>query len=251
MSVPLHEHFSDVDCVPGTSHVTGPVERFALVNVMALGGEPDRPTHVPVELARLGPVVVWESTGSSAALPFWNTNNEADAWLLLVHGAVRIEFKEPETDVSYGYQECRTGDLFRLPKGIAHRTLSGDGRRRVSLELLLQEREPHPGRGPVDPDPSGRVGGFSFEVPDGDGDVVVRTPAGEHREDRHFLTRAFRALVAHELHLFHNELLGGLVVDDHGDTVTLKAHGYAETLDGRAVQAVFAGVLDRLGEAQP
>lgn len=247
MNALLHEHFSDVVCAPGESHVTGPVDRFALVNVMELGGHPDRPTHVPVELARLGPVVVWESTGSSAALPFWNTNYEADAWLLLVHGSVRIEFKEPETDVRYGYQECRSGDLFRLPQGIAHRTLSGDGRRRISLELLLQDPARHPSHGPVLADPSGRLGGFAFEVPDR-GDVVIRTPAGEHREDRHLLTRALRALVAHDLHLGHNELLGGLVVHDLGARVTLKAHGHSETHDAPTVLAVLLGLLDTLGE---
>lgn len=242
----LHPDFADLRAEPGESHITGEHERFALINVAAFGGAADRPSHVPEELGRLGSTIFWESTGSSDALPFWNTNFHADAWLYLVHGSVRVEFKYPESDRRLGHQLCRTGDLFRLPKDIAHRTFSGDGKRRISIELL--EQSPHialTGTREITPDPGGRIGDFRFTVI-GD-EVRISTPTGELVEPRHYFGRAVRALVAHELHLEHNEFLGGFVVHDHGAEVTLKAAGHAERLPGGAVLDVFAGLLPRLG----
>jgi hypothetical protein len=244
VAVALHEDFAGVECRPGESHLTDEADRFALVNVLAFGGAPDRPTHVPAELARLGPVVVWESTGSSLALPFWNTNFDDDAWLYLVQGSVRIEFKEPETTRTFGHQLGRTGDLLKLPRGVAHRTFSGDGKRRISLELLSSDPRGEVPRRSVRPDDSGRLGELTFEI--GADVIVVRWPGGELREPRHFFGRALRALVSHDLHLFHNEFLGGLVVNDHGEEVTVKAGDSVQRLPGGQVQDAFAGLLARL-----
>ncbi len=74
-------------------------------------------------------------------MPFWNTNFHCDVYRYLVHGSVRVEFKETEGDEHYDQYVARTGDLFKLPKDVAHRTYSGDGKRRISLEIL--ERNPH------------------------------------------------------------------------------------------------------------
>ena len=243
----LHPDFAGMHCAPGESHITDRPELFALLNVAAFGGAADRPTHVPRELARLGSTVVWESTGSSDALPFWNTNEQADAWLYLVHGSVRIEFKAPESPHAHGFQLARTGDLLKLPRDVAHRTFSGDGRRRISLELL--EHNPHwdlIGRRPIEPDESGTAGGFAFELLEEH--VRVHWPGGSLLEPRPYFTRALRALVAYELHLYHNEFLGGLIVHDFGDEVSLKAGGYVERLPNYVVVNTFAGLLARLRE---
>lgn len=241
----FHPDFDGMPCAPGESHIREGADRFGLVNVAAFGADAERPTHVPRELARLGNLLVWESTGSSDALPFWNTNYHADAWLYIVHGQVRIEFKEPESEHLYGHQTGGAGDLIKLPVGIAHRTFSGDGKRRISLELL--EHNPQwdlIGTRTVTPDESGVVGGFSFQVLDEH--VEVSWPGGSLLEPRHYFGRALRALVAHELHLYHNEFLGGFVVHDHGDEVTLKAGGHQEGLPPGDVLDVFAGLLPRV-----
>lgn len=242
---PLHPDFGDLRVQPGEAHITGRPELFGLVNLVAFGGAADRPTHVPAEVGALGPVVLWESTGAADQLPFWNTNLDGDAYLYVVHGSVRVEFKETAGERRYGHYLGRTGDLLRLPGAIAHRTFSGDGRRRISLEIL--PRNPHwdgLGQHPVDPDPGGRAGGFAFDV-DG-ADVVVHWPGGELRTPRELFGRGLRALVAYELHLGHNEFEGGFTVDDRGTDVVLGAPGHTETLDGRAVLAVFRGLLDRI-----
>jgi hypothetical protein len=241
----LHPDFAGLPVRPGESHITGRHELFDLVNVIAFGGAADRPTHVPAELGALGPVVIWESTGAADMLPFWNTNLDGDAYLYLVHGSVRVEFKEIEGDRRYGHCLARTGDLLRLPKEVAHRTYSGDGRRRISLEIM--PRNPHwadLGARPVTPDPSRRAGGFAFAI--GDAGVEVSWPGGRLHTPRDPFTRGLRALCAYELHLGHNEFEGGFTVHDLGERVLLKAPGHAETLDGRAVLAVFHGLLERL-----
>lgn len=239
----LHPDFADLRVTPGESRIDGPHELFEMVNVIAFGGAADRPTHVPTELGALGSVVIWESTGAADMLPFWNTNLDGDAYLYLVHGSVRVEFKEIEGDRRYGHYLGRTGDLLRLPKEVAHRTYSGDGRRRISLEIM--PRNPHwsnLGAAPVTPDTSGRIGGFAFEVREAD--VEVSWPGGRLRTPRDPFVRGLRALRAYELHLGHNEFEGGFTVHDLGERVLLKAPGHAETLDGRAVLAVFAGLLE-------
>jgi hypothetical protein len=47
-----------------------------------------------------------------------------------------LEFKETGGSTPYGHYLARTGDLFRIPDKVAHRTFSGDGRRRVTLEIV-------------------------------------------------------------------------------------------------------------------
>jgi hypothetical protein len=106
-----------------------------MVNVIAFGGAADRHPHVPAELGRLGGVAIWESTGDNDALPFWNTNLVDDVYLYLVYGEVRVDFKELEGEGLLGSYAGPTGDLMRLLKGVAHRTFSTNGQRRISLEL--------------------------------------------------------------------------------------------------------------------
>lgn len=244
MSAPLHPDFGDLQVTPGEAHLTDPSELYDLVNVVAFGGAPDRATHVPAELGSVGPVVFWESTGAADALPFWNTNFQSDVYLYLVHGCVRVEFKKTEGTERYGQYLARTGDLFKLPKDIAHRTFSGDGKRRISLEIL--ERNPYwaaIGAQPIEPNDSGTAGGFRFDA-EGD-DVRISWPAGSLVTPRHFFVRGLAALVAYEMHLEHNEFEGGFIVHDLGEQVRLKANGYVETLPGAEVLATFAGLLQR------
>lgn len=248
----LHPDFAGLVVDPGALHVTGPADRFDLVNLIEFGGAADRPTHVPAELGRIGPpgkpggVALWESTGADSRLPFWNTNVDGDCWLYIVHGSVRVEFKETTGDVYLGHLEARTGDLFRLPVDIAHRTYSGDGKRRITLEVMPDNPFwARIGTEPVAPAEGGRVGGFTFAA--GDPDVTVSWPGGSLGSPRETFGRALRALSAYELHLGINELDGGLVVHDLGEQVTLRAPGgYAETLPGRDVLAVFRGLLPQV-----
>jgi len=240
----LHPDFGALEVTPGKSHISGSAELYDLVNVIAFGGAVGRATHVPTELGSVGPVVFWESTGAADALPFWNTNFACDVYLYLVHGSVRVEFKETEGQQVYGHYLARTGDLFKLPQAIAHRTFSGDGRRRISLEIL--ERNPHwatIGTVPIIPNGSGVAGGFRFDL---EGESVrISWPEGSLLTPQHFFIRGLAALVAYELHLEHNEFDGGFVVHDLGDQVRLKAAGYSETLPGAEVLATFAGLLQR------
>ncbi len=241
--VPLHEDFSMLSVEPGEMDVTGPVERFGLVNLLAFGGAPDRTPHVPAQLGELANTIIWESTGASDALPFWNTNYASDVYLALLHGEVRVEFKEPEREVRYGHYLGRTGDLLRLPRGIAHRTFSTNGRRRISLELL--ERNPfwadigrHAG---VQPATGTTLGGFTFEVTHDE--ATVRTPSDVVVTPPDFLRRGLGALVAYELHLDHNEFEGGFVVHDRGERTLLKTPEYQEEFDNGAVLALFKAIL--------
>jgi hypothetical protein len=238
----LHADFADLTVTPGESHITDRHELFNLVNLIEFGGAADRPTHVPAEVGSMGPIVFWESTGAQDALPFWNTNLDGDCYLYIVHGSVRVEFKETEGDRRYGHYLARTGDLFCLPGNIAHRTFSGDGRRRITLEIM--PRNPYwagIGAHPVTPDTSGRVGGFAFAF-DGD-DAVISYPGGTVRTPGHFFRRGLRALVAYELHLGLNEFDNGFTVHDLGDQVRLTAADHTETLPSREVLAVFTGLL--------
>jgi hypothetical protein len=241
----LHPDFADLRIEPGESHIDGRHELFDIVNVIGFGGAADRPTHVPAELGALGDLSIWESTGAADSLPFWNTNLDGDAYLYLAHGSVRVEFKETEGDRRYGHYLGRTGDLLRLPKEVAHRTYSGDGRRRISLELMPQN--PHwagLGRDPVTPDTSRRAGDLAFTIHDTE--VGVSWPGGELRTPRDMFTRGLHALCAYELHLGHNEFDGGFIVHDLGERVRLATPGHADTLDGRAVLAVFHGLRNDL-----
>lgn len=242
--VVLHPDFAELgaSAAPGVVAITAHPELFDLINLVAFGGDAARPTHVPAELGRVGPVALWESTGADDHLPFWNTNYDGDAYLYLVHGSVRVEFKETGTDVRYGHYLARTGDLFRLPMGVAHRTYSGDGKRRITLEVM--PRNPFwdlTGHDDGAVDGSGRAGSFGFAVhPDvvevSSGDAAVACPRAE-------FDRAVRALVAHELHLGHNEFDGGFTVHDLGERAVLGIPGVSEELPGAQVLAVFRGLL--------
>lgn len=244
----LHADFGHLRVAPGEIR---PGERpelfrpelFRMINLIAFGGAADRPTHVPVEVGDVGPVVMWESTGAADSLPFWNTNFGSDQWLYIVDGGVRAQLKEPESTEILGEYVARTGDLFCLPKALAHRTFSLDGKRRITLEIL--------GRDPawatvgaladLAPAPSGDIGGFAFAV---DGSSVVVAAGGRRAAlPADMFMRGLRALVAWELHLGHNEFDGGFVVHDRGELVTLKVDGYAEDHPPAAVLAGFKALL--------
>ncbi|TDV56434.1 hypothetical protein [Actinophytocola oryzae] len=238
----LHEDFADLVVNPGEAHFTDHQSLFNMVNLIEFGGAADRPTHVPADLGGTGQIVFWESTGAADQLPFWNTNFDGDCYLYIVHGSVRVEFKETEGDKRFGHYVARTGDLFCLPRDIAHRTFSGDGKRRITLEIMPRNRFwAGIGQNPVEPDQSATVGGFGFAF-DGD-DAVVTWPDGTLRTPKEFFVRGVRAMVAYEMHMGLNEFDNGFVVHDLGDRVDLKAPGYAETLPGRQVLAVFKGLL--------
>jgi hypothetical protein len=244
----LHPDFADVVVNPGVSSIVGRPELFSLTNVLAFGAAADRPTHVPIELGRAGSMALWESTGAADQLPFWNTVYDGDTYLYIVHGSVRVEFKETDGTERYGEYLARTGDLFKLPNEVAHRTFSGDGKRRVTLEVMPD----NPlwalrGTRPISVDTSGRIGGFEFAA--GADAVTVTTPAGSIECPRDTFGRALRALSAWELHLGHNELDGGLTVHDQGETAVLSVPGHSETLDGAALTGVFRGLLIELGLA--
>ena len=241
----LHPDFAGLTVQPGESHITARHELFDIVNLISFGGAADRPTHVPERLGATRGIALWESTGAADQLPFWNTVYDGDTYLYIVSGSVRIEFKETDGTERYGHYLARTGDLFKLPNAVAHRTFSGDGKRRITLEVMPDN--PHwdlIGRTEVEPDLSQRIGGFSFGV--GPDTVRVVTPGGTIECPRDFFGKALRALSKYELHLGHNELDGGLIVHDEGTTVRLSVPGYTETLDGLAVLAVLRGLLLQL-----
>lgn len=242
----MHGDFAGLHVDPGEALVVSRPELFDIVNVVAFGGAAERPTHVPTEIGRVGPVVLWESTGASDALPFWNTNFRTDVYLYIVHGGVRVVLKEVERAEVYGEYVARTGDLFRLPKDVAHRTYSVDGKRRITLEIL--ERDPAwdtlGAMADVTPAASSDLGGFRFSlagetVTITNGKSRVDTPAG-------FFRRGLLALVAWELHLAHNEFEGGFIVHDEGESVTLKLPGHAEMFAPVDVLALFKTLLTQL-----
>lgn len=241
----LHPDFAHLPVQPGEVHISAHPELFGLVNVLAFGGAANRPTHVPVELGRVGNVALWESTGAADQLPFWNTNYDGDTYLYIAVGSVRIEFKETDGTTRYGHYLARTGDLFRIPPLVAHRTFSGDGRRRITLEIIPDNPFGATiGTRPIRADSSLRVGGFSFAV--GLDNVTVTAGGTKHPCPRPMFATALRALRKHELHLGHNELDGGLTVHDLGDQVILSVPGYSERLDGLAVLGVFQALLDAM-----
>jgi mannose-6-phosphate isomerase-like protein (cupin superfamily) len=241
----MHPDFADLKVYPGESHITAHPELFDMVNVIAFGGAADRPTHVPSELGRVGGASLWESTGAADQLPFWNTNYDGDAYLYIVQGSVRIEFKQTGGEARYGHYLARTGDLFRIPAEVAHRTFSGDGRRRITLEVVPDN--PYwstIGTREIVADPSLRAGGFSFAV--SRGHVTVSAGGNPHPLPRPMFAAALRALRKYELHLGHNELDGGLSVHDLGDEVELSVPGYSERLNSLTVLGVFQALLDAM-----
>jgi mannose-6-phosphate isomerase-like protein (cupin superfamily) len=222
----LHADFAHLKVRPGESHIVARPELFDLVNVIAFGAAADRPTHVPSELGRTRGVSLWESTGAADQLPFWNTNYDGDTYLYIVQGSVRIEFKETGGQEHYGYYLARTGDLFRIPDQVAHRTYSGDGRRRITLEVVpdnpfwstIGTRE-------IVADPSMRAGGFSFAISPGYVTVSASGTASDGGTERQ---------------------LPRLSVHDFGDEVELSVPGHAERLNGLAVLGVFQALLDAM-----
>lgn len=240
----LHPDFQDLRIVPGGSSITKFAERFDITNITALGAGIDVHPHVPMKVGQVGTAVFWESTGAADALPFWNTNLRGDVLLFLISGEVRIEFKELEGSERYGSYEGRSGDLMLLPKDIAHRTYSGNGKRRVSLEII--EHDPRWDSldwvGAVQPDLSLRLDDLSVR-PDG---PVSELDLGGSKivTDSSFLLRGARALVAYGGHLGHNEFEGGFVVcDDDGDEVVLKVAGNEMRADRKRVVAWLKGVI--------
>lgn len=239
----LHEDFAHLAVSPGEALATSRPELFDIVNLIAFGGATDRLTHVPTELGRVGPVVLWESTGASDSLPFWNTNFNSDMYLYIVDGGVRVQLKEPEGSEIFGEYIARTGDLFRLPKDIAHRTFSLDGKRRITLEILGHDPSWSTIGQYADVRAAERpeIGGFRFASADdvvavSHEDTIARVPVDMFR-------RGARALVAWDVHLGHNEFDGGFVVHDHGDTVTLKVGDRHEVHDPSEVIAVLKAIL--------
>jgi hypothetical protein len=243
---PLHPDFADLTIDPGAAQITGDPALFGLVNVIAFGGAADRHPHVPAELGRLGGVAIWESTGADDALPFWNTNLAGDVYLYLVHGEVRVEFKEVEREQRLGSYVGHTGDLMRLPKDVAHRTYSTNGRRRISLELV-----PYDPRwasldwvASVPASEDLEAGGLRIEP--GAESTTIRLDGREMSTSSSFLLRGARALLAYGLHLGHNEFDGGLVVSDGQDDAVLKVADRELRLPYEQAVALLKGVILRL-----
>jgi mannose-6-phosphate isomerase-like protein (cupin superfamily) len=241
----LHPDFADLvgTTNPGVMSITARPDLFHLVNLVTFGGDAARATHIPAELGRVGTVALWESTGAQDHLPFWHTNYDGDAYLYLVHGSVRVEFKQTDTETRYGHYLARTGDLFRLPAGVAHRTYSGDGKRRITLEIM-----PHNpfwdmiGKGEgSNLDDSARAGSFTFRrhadsVEVSAGDAHVTCPRAD-------FDRGVSALIAYEMHLGHVEFDGGFTVHDLGEKVRLTIPGTTGELATSEVLAIFRGLL--------
>lgn len=244
----LHADFAELTVEPGTMDVAAERrDAFSILNLLSFGGEAERHPHVPETIGALGDVVLWESTGSSVSLPFWNTNQSDDVYLYLVHGRVRVEFKEVEGQEILGTYDGRTGDLMLLPKDIAHRTYSGDGRRRISLEIL--RRDPTWARigehADVAPADELAIGDLRFDV--GADRVGIVTPHGRIETPSDPLLRGLRALIAYELHLGHNEFEGGFVVHDRDDVVRIATpDGYDEEHEPRTVLSVFHALVAAL-----
>ncbi len=184
-----------------------------MTNILALGGAADMHPHVPTKVGQVGTAVFWESTGAADALPFWNTNFRCDVLLFYLMPVVRVEFKEWRARRPTAATTGRSGDMMLLPKDIAHRTFSGNGKRRISLEII--EHDPAGtrwlGRPSVAADPArprwarlltgARSTEVSLDGSHGGGRLLIPPPRR-------------RALVAYGLHLGHNEFEGGFVVRD-------------------------------------
>jgi hypothetical protein len=246
MSVPMHEDFAGLAVDPGVVQIADGDDRFGMVNVIAFGGAADRHPHVPTELGRLGGVAIWESTGANDALPFWNTNLIDDVYLYLVYGEVRIDFKEFVGEKMLGSYVGRTGDLMRLPKDVAHRTFSTNGRRRISIELA-----------PYDPhwaslDWVADVAAFDdlelagLTIDPGQDTSVISLGESRVETSSSFLLRGARALVAFGIHLGHNEFEGGFIVSDGDDGAVLKVAGSEVRCPHDEAVGLLKGVIGRL-----
>lgn len=245
--VQMHPDFAHVQVRPGEMTLAAEADprQFGLLNLLAFGGAADKRAHMPAIVGQLGEVVLWESTGSADALPFWNTNFAGDVYLLLMEGEVRVEFKQPDSETHLGTYIARTGDLMKLPRAIAHRTFSTSGKRRISLEIVarnpLWERiGEHSG---VNASPVDQLDEVAF-VFDTD-TVAIRTPVDQIVTSREFFVRGLRVLLAYELHLEHNEFEGGFSVRDLDDEIELRTRGWAKRYSPAPVIALFKGLLER------
>src|SRR5579883_99324 len=106
--VQLHPDFAHLRVHPGTLDIREKPELYAIVNLLAMGGQAGLAAHTPHIAGELDDIIFWQSTGAADALPFWNTNYQSDVFLLLLEGDVRFEFKVPETDDHTGSLEAHT-----------------------------------------------------------------------------------------------------------------------------------------------
>jgi hypothetical protein len=245
--VRLHPDFGDLTVIPGHIDIRRNPELFRISNILALGGAEDMHPHVPTKVGQVGTAVFWESTGAADALPFWNTNLRCDVLLFCLAGEVRIEFKEMEGQETFGSYTGRTGDMMLLPKDIAHRTYSGNGKRRISLEII--EHDPRWDQlqwvRTVEPDLSLELDGLSASP--GPAETELSLGRATATVDSSFLMRGARALVAYGLHLGHNEFEGGFVVaDGTDDQGTLKVGSQQIKADEWRIVAFLKGLIDRL-----
>lgn len=252
-AVPLHPDFDGVEVRPGHADIVRSPERFDVTNIIALGGAPDMLPHVPTRVGQVGTAVFWESTGAADALPFWNTNLRCDVLLYLISGSVRVEFKELEGTAPFGSYTGRTGDLMLLPKDIAHRTFSGDGKRRISLEIIEHDRrwDDLGWVASVPPDDSLRLGPCTFDP--GPDTTAVAFDGRSVATDSSYLLRGCRAILAYGLHLGHNEFEGGLVLADgqgdrgeEGDEVVVRLGPASQAVGRLAAVAALKGLVARL-----
>jgi hypothetical protein len=246
-SVWLHPDFSALTVVPGHADITRSPELFDVTNILALGGGVDVHPHVPTKVGQVGTAVFWESTGAADALPFWNTNFRCDVLLFCLSGEVRIEFKDVEGTEAYGSYTGRSGDLMLLPKDIAHRTFSANGKRRISLEII--EHDPRWDElawvETVEAADSLELNGLAISP--GSEETEVSLEGATAVVDSSYLLRGARALVAYGLHLGHNEFEGGFIVaDGQDDEATLKVHSKQLVADGRRIVALLKGLISRL-----
>ena len=245
--VELHPDFAGLTVVPGFADIERNPELFDVTNILALGGAADMHPHVPTKVGQVGTAVFWESTGAADALPFWNTNFRCDVLLFCLSGEVRIEFKEVEGEGRFGSYTGRSGDMMLLPKDIAHRTFSGNGKRRISLEII--EHDPRWDElfwvdAVV---PVSELVFRGLEMSPGPDQTQITLAGAMAAVDSSYLLRGARALVAYGLHLGHNEFEGGFVVADGlQDEATLKVGSEQIVADGREIVALLKGLIARL-----
>ncbi|HEY1831406.1 MAG TPA: hypothetical protein VGG38_14315 [Acidimicrobiales bacterium] len=246
-TVQLHPDFVGLTVNPGHADIVRNPELFDVTNILALGGAVDMHPHVPTKVGQVGTAVFWESTGAADALPFWNTNLRCDVLLFCLVGEVRIEFKEMEGTGVFGSYTGRTGDMMLLPKDIAHRTFSGNGKRRISLEIIERDArwDELDWVGTVEAAPSLDLDGLS--IAPGASDTEIRLNGATSIVDSSFLMRGARALVAYGLHLGHNEFEGGFIVADGDDeSATLKVGSEQIVTDRRQTVALLKGLISQI-----
>jgi hypothetical protein len=253
MRVPMHDHFAHLEVEPGTSDLPADDDRFGLVNVLAFGGAPDRHPHIPEEIGKVAGVSLSESTGADDALPFWHTHLLGDVYLLLLYGAVRVEFKEFEGDAHLGSYVGRSGDLMKMPKDVPHRTFSGDGRRRISLQLAPTDPHWESLEWVNDVPASEHLELDGLRIEAGPRLTRVSLDGATVETDSSFLKRGARAIVAYGVYLGHNEFEGGLIISDapgeKEDFVLLKVAAGVLKCSRAETVSLLKGIIARLEEA--